>query len=77
LTLFLDLVAIDKAQEKYYRLLNILESEQALSSLTSKRKAIKKINRIIEVFEYLDTRNWPYSFSRIKKVMTKISRDLN
>jgi len=76
-SLDLDLVAIEKAQEKYYILLNILESEKTPLSLTSKRKAIKKISRIIEVFEYLDTRNLTYSFTRIRKVMTKISRELS
>jgi putative ATP-dependent endonuclease of OLD family len=75
-SLDLDLVAIKKAQEKYYGLLNIVDAEQTPSSLTTKRKAIKKITRIIEVFEYLETRNWPHSFSRIRKVMEGISRDL-
>jgi hypothetical protein len=75
-SLDLDLVAIEKAQEKYYHLLTINDADRVPSALTEKRKAIKKITRIIEVFEYLETKNWPYSFSRIRKVMTEISRDL-
>lgn len=75
-SLDLDLVAIERAQEKYYHLLNINEVDRVPSELTSKRRAIKKIKRVIEVFEYLDTKNWPYSFSRIRKVMKNISREL-
>ena len=75
-SLDLDLVAIEKAQEKYYHLLTINDADRIPSALTSKRKAIKKITRVIEVFECLEAKNWPYSFSRIRKVMTNISRDL-
>jgi predicted ATP-dependent endonuclease of OLD family len=75
-SLDLDLVAIEKAQEKYYHLLEINDADRVPSELTKKRKAIKKITRIIEVFEYLETKNWPYSFSRIRKVLTKISKGL-
>jgi len=75
-SLDLDLVAIERAQQKYYTLLNILGTDQTTASLTSKRKAIKKIARIIEVFEHLEPRNWPYSFSRIKKVMETVSKKL-
>lgn len=75
-SLDLDLVAIEKAQDKYYHLLTINDADRTPSALTSKRNAIKKITRVIEVFEHLDARNWPYSFSRIRKVMTNISRDL-
>lgn len=76
-SLDLDLVAIEKSQVKYYALLNILRAEQTIQSLTSKLKAIKKIGCIIEVFESLEPRNWPYSFSRIKKIMECVSKDLN
>lgn len=75
-SLDLDLVAIERAQEKYYHLLNILNAERSPMALTTKRKAIKKIARIIEVFEDLEPRNWPYSFSRIKKIMGNISKNL-
>ena len=75
-SLDLDLVAIEKAQEKYYHLLSIVDADRKPSSLTSKRKAIKKITRVIEVFEHLETKNWPYSFSRIRRVMESIYRDL-
>lgn len=75
-SLDLDLVAIERAQDKYYHLLNILNADRTPMALTTKRKAIKKIARIIEVFEDLEPRNWPYSFSRIKKIMGVISRNL-
>lgn len=75
-SLDLDLVAIERAQDKYYHLLDINNVDRVPSALTSKRKAIKKIQRVIEVFDHLETKNWPYSFSRIRKVMTNISRDL-
>lgn len=75
-SLDLDLVAIERAQEKYYHLLNILNADRAPIALTTKRKAIKKIARIIEVFEDLEPKNWPYSFSRIRKIMGVISKNL-
>lgn len=75
-SLDLDLVATTKGQEKFYHLLDVPESERNTATLTSKKKAIKKISRIIEVFEFLETQNWPYSYSRIKKVLGKVTKEL-
>jgi len=75
-SLDLDLVAVNKAQQTYYDLLKLPAVKRNVQELTGMRKGIKKIDRIITVFESLDTNNWPYSFSRIRKMMTKITREL-
>lgn len=75
-SLDLDLVGTQKGQEKYYHLLNIPAPDRNTATLTSKRKAIKKIARVIEVFECLDTNNWPHSYSRIRKILGKITKEL-
>nr|WP_010130189.1 AAA family ATPase [Microbulbifer agarilyticus] len=76
-SLDLDLVAINGAREEYFRILRTPLADQTSQYLTAQRKAIKKIDRILRVFGSLEPANWPYSYSRIKKVMNKIARDLD
>ena len=75
-SLDLDLVAVRTAQEKYYDLLRLPQEKRNVQELTGMRKGIKRIDRIVSAFESLDRSNWPYSYSRIRKVMTKITREL-
>ncbi|MFZ1292077.1 MAG: AAA family ATPase, partial [Melioribacteraceae bacterium] len=72
----LDLIAISSGQEKYYELLNFPEHERTPINLTLKKEAIKRIDRIISVFNSLENRNWPYSYSRIKKLMGIITKSI-
>ncbi|MBZ0183629.1 MAG: AAA family ATPase [Melioribacteraceae bacterium] len=76
-SLDLDLAATTLGQQKYYELLNIPLSERSTQELTQKRKALKKIDRILTIIDSIDNRNLPYSYSRIKKIMNKIKRELN
>lgn len=75
-SLDLDLVAIKGAREEYFRILRTPPADQTSQYLTAQRKAIKKIDRILRVFGSLEPASWPFSYSRIKKVMNKIARDL-
>jgi putative ATP-dependent endonuclease of OLD family len=75
-SLDLDLVAVRSAQEKYYELLMLPAEKRNVLELTGMRKGIKRIDRIISAFESLETSSWPYSYSRIKKIMTRITREL-
>ncbi|TMP31199.1 ATP-dependent nuclease [Pseudoalteromonas rubra] len=75
-SLDLDLVAVRTAQEKYYDLLRLPQDKRNVQELTGMRKGIKRIDRIVSAFESLETSSWPYSYSRIRKMMTKITREL-
>ena len=75
-SLDLDLVAINNAKEEYFRILRTPAGDQTSAYLTSQRKAIKKIDRILRVFDSIEPASWPYSYSRIKKIMNRISREL-
>lgn len=76
-SLDLDLVAIASAREEYFRILRTPEAEQRSINLTSQRKAIKKIDRILRVFGSIEPTSWPFSYSRIRRLMNKIHRELD
>ncbi len=75
-SLDLDLVAIDGARNEYFEILRTPVPQQTSIELTTKRKAIKKIDRILRVFESIEPASWPFSYSRIRKLMNKITREL-
>jgi putative ATP-dependent endonuclease of OLD family len=75
-SLDLDLVAVSKGEQKYYEVMKLPVSSRTVKELSGMKKGIKKIERVITVFESLSTNNWPYSYSRIKKVMNKITKSL-
>lgn len=72
----LDLVKIKSAQESYYNKLNIKDNERTLQKLLASKNSLKKIENILEVIKSIKPRSWPYTYSRIKKAMDKICRDL-
>jgi putative ATP-dependent endonuclease of OLD family len=75
-SLDLDLVAVSKGEQKYYEVMKLPVLSRTVKDLSGMKKGIKKIERVITVFESLSTNNWPYSYSRIKKVMNKITKSL-
>ncbi len=75
-SLDIDLIAIERARHKYYQLLTIPAADRNIGSLTSRRSGIKKIGRILEAFDSLSSQNWPYSYSRIKKILKLVTKDL-
>ena len=63
-------------RDRYYEILRIPVVAQSSNTLTQQRKGIKKIGRILQVFDSIEPASWPYSYSRIRKIMNRVSREL-
>ena len=73
----LDLIQIPKAQKLFFNILKLPGDQKNLQTLLSMRNGIKKVERIVDIITSLEFRSWPYSYSRIRKVMDNIYKKLS
>jgi predicted ATP-dependent endonuclease of OLD family len=72
----LDLIQTKMAQDLFYKILNCSEDEQNIKSLLSKKKAIKKVENIVQVIEQINWNSMPRTYSRIRNFMNRINKQL-
>lgn len=66
----MDLTCSTKARNQFYRILNMMPSEQnQYILLTQKRSSIKKIENILEVLAAIPVTSYPESYLKIKKTL--------